>query len=252
MLFYNNENIKIYNDSCLTIDDIESESIDLCITSPPYNVKLKYNSYEDTLDYDTYLSFTDDWLTNVYKWLKPDGRICINVPLTHSKDEIKQPLGSDIIQICKQIGYGYRTTIIWNKNNISSPFARGTFLSAQSPQVIPHIEIIIVMYKKQWRKINEGKSTISKDDFLDWTNGIWNITGNNNPYKHFATFPLELPKRLIQLFSYETDTVLDCFSGSGTSLIACMLNNRKGIGIEIDKDYCKLSKENLTRYDITI
>ena len=106
--------------------------------------------------------------------------------------------------------------------------------------------MIAIFYKKQWKKERQGISDISRDDFMGWTNGLWVFNGESKKrIGHPAPFPLELPKRCIQLFSYVGDTILDPFSGSGTTMLACALLNRKGIGVDIDLDYCKASLKRL-------
>jgi len=107
--------------------------------------------------------------------------------------------------------------------------------------------LIIILYKKRWKKTSGSrKSDIIKDEFIKWTNGLWTFSGESKKkVGHPAPFPIELPKRCIKLFSFVGDIVLDPFMGSGTTLITAYQNNRKGIGIEIDKSYCELAKKRL-------
>ena len=147
------------------------------------------------------------------------------------------------------MGWKYHSTIIWNEQNISKRTAWGSWLSASAPFVIAPVEVIVVLYKERWKKISgSGKSDISKEEFIEWTNGVWNFMGESKKrIGHPAPFPVELPKRCIKLFSFVGDTVLDPFLGSGSTLIACVLTNRKGIGVEIDKNYCELAKNRLIK-----
>ena len=246
------KDFSIINDDILNTNEIKSNSIDLIITSPPYNVEIDYNSTNDNLNYEKYLSFCSGWMSKCFNLLKPDGRLCLNVPLTVNKNGSK-PLGSDLIQKAIEIGYQYKTIIIWNKNHIPTRTAWGSWLSASAPSVIPHIEIIIVFYKDQWKKINKGESTIKKDEFVKWTNGLWTFAGEKKKnIKHPAPFPLELPDRCIKLFSYKTDLILDPFVGSGTTLISAYKNNRKCIGVEIDKQYYELAINRFSNTEIQI
>jgi len=245
-VFFQESDIKIINDDFLLTQEIEDDSIDLIVTSPPYNVDIKYNSYDDKIPYDIYLKFTEEWLLKAYSLLKEDGRLCLNIPLDKNKGG-QQSVYADIIAISKKIGWKYHSTIVWNEQNISRRTAWGSWLSARSPYVIAPVEMIAVLYKKKWKKTSgTGKSDITKKEFIDWTNGVWTFMGESKSrVKHPAPFPIELPFRCIKLFTFVGDTVLDPFLGSGTTLIACALTNRKGIGVEIDKNYCEIAKQRI-------
>jgi len=101
------------------------------------------------------------------------------------------------------------------------------------------------MYKERWSKINKEKSDIVRGEFIQWTNGVWTFNGESRKIGHPAPFPIELPKRCIKLFSFVGDMVFDPFLGSGTTLLACQQTARRGIGIEVDKEYCRLAVERL-------
>ncbi len=245
-LFFHKDSIWIYNADILKTNSINENSIDLIVTSPPYNVDIKYNSHDDTMSYEDYLSFTKAWLTKCYKLLKEDGRFCLNIPLDKNKGG-QQSVYADITTIAKNVGWKYHSTIIWNEGNISRRTAWGSWLSASAPYVIAPVEVIVILYKKYWKKISGSqKSNISKQEFMEWTNGVWNFSGESKKrVGHPAPFPVELPRRCIKLFSFVGDTILDPFLGSGSTLIACIKNNRKGIGIDIDKKYCELAKQRV-------
>ncbi|MEO0273359.1 MAG: site-specific DNA-methyltransferase [candidate division WOR-3 bacterium] len=247
-LYFKAGNIEIYNDDFLTINYIEENSIDLIVTSPPYNVDIRYNEYDDKIPYDIYLEFTQKWLEKAYKLLRDDGRFCLNIPLDKNKGG-QQSVYADIITIAKKIGFKYHSTIVWNEQNISRRTAWGSWLSATAPYVIAPVEMIAILYKKRWKKISGSrKSDITKKEFVDWTNGVWTFTGESKTrVGHPAPFPVELPRRCIKLFTFVGDTVLDPFLGSGSTLIASVLTERKGIGIEIDKNYCEIAKNRLIK-----
>ena len=244
--FFRVDDIVIIHDDFLTTD-IPDNSIDLIITSPPYNVDIHYGTFKDDIPYGVYLEFTKKWLEKALKLLKEDGRMCLNIPLDKNKGG-QQSVYADIITIAKKIGWKYQSTIIWNEGNISRRTAWGSWLSASAPYVIAPVEVIVVLYKKMWKKRETGVSDITRDEFIEWTNGLWTFPGESKKkVGHPAPFPLELPKRCIKLFSFVGDVVLDPFMGSGTTLIACALLNRKGIGVEIDKKYCELAKNRLIK-----
>ena len=240
--------VTIINDDVLYTENVQDDSIDLIITSPPYNVDIKYNSHKDDISYHDYLEFSKKWMTRCYNWLKNDGRFCLNVPLDKNKGG-QQSVGADFTTIAKNIGFHYHSTIIWNEGNISRRTAWGSFKSASAPFVIAPVELIIVLYKQNWKKQSGTKnSDISKENFMNWTNGLWTFSGESKKkIGHPAPFPVELPKRCIQLFSYVNDVILDPFLGSGSTLIAAYKLNRIGIGIDIDRKYCKIALERLRK-----
>jgi site-specific DNA-methyltransferase (adenine-specific) len=243
-----NGRIKIFQNDFLTVDLSEwIGKINLIVTSPPYNVGIEYGSHNDAISYDEYLMFTKLWLTKAFDLLADDGRLCLNIPLDKNKNGLRS-VYADIVAIAKDVGFKYQSTIIWNEQNISRRTAWGSWLSASAPYVIAPVETIVVMYKHQWRRKTIGTSTITKEEFIDWTNGMWTFSGEKKTkIGHPAPFPIELPKRCIKLFSFKEDIVLDPFLGSGTTLIAAFREGRIGIGIEIDPSYTQLSIERLKK-----
>ncbi len=245
-IFLENDQIRIINEDILNTDKISKDSIDLIITSPPYNLDIKYNSHDDKISYEQYIGFSEGWLSSCFDWLKEDGRLCLNVPLDKNKGG-QQSVGADLTTIAKKIGFKYHSTIIWNEGNISRRTAWGSWLSASAPYVIAPVELIIVLYKNSWKKNNKGQSDITKSEFIEWTNGLWTFQGQSKKGAggHPAPFPVELPKRCIKLFSFVGDVILDPFMGSGSTMIAAISNNRKGVGIEVDKDYCEIARKRI-------
>ena len=242
----------IIHDDVLVTNEIQDSSIDLIVTSPPYNVDIPYNSHEDGAEYKEYLSWTESWLTRCFEWLKPDGRMCLNIPLDKNKGG-QQPVGADITTICKNIGYGYHSTVIWNEGNISRRTAWGSWRSASAPYVIAPVELIVILYKSSWKKLEKGKSDILRDEFMDWTSGVWSFSGEKkSKIGHPAPFPVELPLRCIRLFSYVGDVILDPFMGSGSTLIASKQTGRRGIGIEIDQGYCSLALKRIRNCQLAL
>lgn len=245
-LYFHSDSIYIYRDDFLKTQSMKEKSIDLIVTSPPYNVDIKYKSYKDGITYKAYLDFTREWIAKCLTLAKDDGRFCLNIPLDKNKGG-QQSVYADITTIAKQVGWKYHSTIIWNEQNISRRTAWGSWLSASAPYVIAPVEVIIILYKKRWKKIKgDKKNDIIKKEFMEWTNGVWNFRGESKKrIGHPTPFPIELPRRCIKLFTFVGDTVLDPFLGSGSTLIACALSNRKGIGIDVDKSYCELAMKRL-------
>ncbi len=245
-LFYQQGNTYIVLGDSRNPALFDREFIDLTITSPPYNVGLEYNSTDDEISYEDYLAFSRVWMENCYKWSKPMGRFCLNVPLDKNKGG-QRSVGADLTTIAQEVGWKYHSTIIWNEGNISRRTAWGSWKSASAPYVIAPVELIVVLYKESWKKTSGSRqSDITRDEFLEWTNGLWTFNGESKKrIGHPAPFPRELPRRCIKLFSYVGDTVFDPFLGSGTTLIEAFLNQRTGIGIEIDESYAAIAKERL-------
>lgn len=241
---------KFFNLKCQSVlekEAFEKETIDLIITSPPYNVGKDYEQQKDNLTYEEYLNFSEQWLKNCYQWAKKSGRICLNLPLDKNKNGINS-VYVDITALAKKVGWKYQTTIIWNEGNISKRTAWGSWMSASAPFVISPVEVIVILYKGEWKKISLEISDINKWDFMEWTNGLWTFNGESSKkIGHPSPFPRELPKRCIKLFSFRGDTILDPFAGSGTTLIEAINNQRKAWGLEINEKYIELAKSRIKK-----
>lgn len=222
--------------------------INLIVTSPPYNVGIEYNSNDDELGYHEYLNFSREWMQKCFDWSKSQARFCLNIPLDKNKGG-HQSVGADLTIVAKETGWKYKTTIIWNEQNISRRTAWGSWMSASAPSVIAPVELIVVFFKDQWKKTTQNRlNDITKKEFIEWTNGVWTFNGESKKrIGHPAPFPKELPYRCIKLFSYQNELVFDPFVGSGTTLIVAEKLNRKGIGVEIDSDYCALAEKRIMR-----
>ncbi|MHA1996827.1 MAG: DNA-methyltransferase [Promethearchaeota archaeon] len=237
--------IKVLHDDVITTGLIEDSTVDLAITSPPYNVDIKYGEFNDDLSYSEYLEFTSSWMQKVYLLLKDDGRFCLNIPLDKNKGG-QQSIYADFIGIAKKIGFKYHSTVIWNEGNISRRTAWGSWMSASAPYVIAPVEMIAILYKDSWKKARKGESTVTREEFIEWTNGLWTFSGESKKkIGHPAPYPVALPDRCIKLFSYKDDLVLDPFLGSGTTLVAAALNKRRGVGVEMNVEYCEIAKKRL-------
>lgn len=246
-LFYTAPNLALYNEDILNKEAISKESIDLIVTSPPYNVGVNYEGASDSEGYNDYLLFSKQWLTNAYYWLKEEGRLALNIPLDKNKGGV-QCVGADIINIAREAGFNYHSTIIWNEGNISRRTAWGSWLSASAPYIIAPVELITLFSKGNWKKSVKGVSDMTKEEFISWTLGVWDFNGESKKrVGHPAPFPRELPRRCIKLLSFVGEIVCDPFCGSGTTMIEAALNNRRFIGLEVNKEYCALAKERFIR-----
>ena len=251
--YFRHKSTILFQGDVLNSEMFDKEFIDLIVTSPPYNVGIDYNSNNDELTYENYLDFSEKWMSNCYKWSKTQARFLLNIPLDKNKGG-QRSVGADLTTIAQKVGWKYHSTIVWNEGNISRRTAWGSWLSASAPFVIAPVELIVLLYKDDWKKTNGTRiSDISKEDFMEWTNGLWTFNGESKKrIGHPAPFPRDLPHRAIKLFSYIRDVVFDPFAGSGTTLIEASNNNRIGIGLEIDSNYCELAKKRILKDTGTI
>jgi site-specific DNA-methyltransferase (adenine-specific) len=246
-VFFRQDDLSILHANFIHTSLIPEGTMDLLVTSPPYNVDIAYPSVRDDGPYEEYLAFTRAWLLKAYHLMRPDGRMCLNVPLDKNRGG-QQSVYADTLRAAREVGWQYHSTIIWNEGTISRRTAWGSFQSASAPYVITPVETIMVLYRDRWKKEKKGISDISREDFIAWTNGLWTFSGESKKrVGHPSPYPLELPLRCIHLFSYLGDTVLDPFLGSGTTLVACHRLGRKGIGVEIDEQYCRMARERLKK-----
>ncbi len=235
---------KILHKSSEDMSELPDSSVHLMVTSPPYNVGKEYDK-DYTLE--EYRSFLRKVWKEVYRVLVPGGRACINVANVGRKPYI--PLHALIIEDMLDIGFLMRGEIIWNKEaTAGSSTAWGSWQSASNPTLRDVHEYILVFSKQTFKRQNPEKrqSTISRDEFLEYTKSVWHIpTVSAKKIGHPAPFPVELPYRCIQLYTFEREVVLDPFMGSGQTGIAALKSNRFFIGYEIESDYVELAKKRI-------
>jgi site-specific DNA-methyltransferase (adenine-specific) len=224
--------------------------VNLVVTSPPYSLGVDYgrSGYSDDQPYQAYLQWVGDWATALLHTSAEGGRACINIPLDSNKGG-KRAVYADYLRIFQESGWTYQTSIVWNEQNISRRTAWGSWLSPSAPFVTAPVEMIAVFYKGVYRRPPTGgrRGDITRDEFLAWTLGMWSFAGANpKRVGHPAPFPEELPRRLIKLYSYPEDLVLDPFLGSGTTAVAAARLSRRAVGVEINPRFCDLSVRNLS------
>ncbi len=237
---------RIYCKSSEIMDEIPDYSVHLMITSPPYNVK---KDYDKDLSLDEYRTLLKTVFKETYKKLVTGGRACINVANLGRKPYI--PLHSYIIEDMLDIGFLMRGEIIWNKASSASPStAWGSWLSAANPVLRDIHEYILVFSKESFSRKRGAKiDTITKDEFIELTKSVWTFPAvSARSIGHPAPFPEELPHRLIQLYTFKEDVVLDPFCGSGTACIAALKDGRHYIGYDIEEKYVKLAEQRIKLY----
>ena len=227
------------------LKQIDDNSIDLIVTSPPYNIGIDYDTWQDTMKWEEYLLWCEKWLIECYRVLKPDGRICINHYLNFQDrwEKVSRFPLFDIKIIQEKIGYNVHKLCLWEDNTRKKFTAWGSYLSASSPYINTPYEGILIAYKDQWNKLDKGESTISKEMFMEGVGGIWKLGTTLGLTK--ANFPISLPKMCIELLTYKGDVVLDPFMGSGTTAAACIETGRNYIGFEISPNYTEVANHRL-------
>lgn len=241
---------RIYCKSSESMSEIPDNSVHLMITSPPYNVK---KEYDEDMSLEEYRELLNKVFLETYKKLVTGGRACINIANLGRKPYI--PLHSYIIEDMLKIGYLMRGEIIWDKAASASPStAWGSWMSASNPVLRDTHEYILVFSKESFSRRRNGKqNTITKDQFLEWTKSVWTFPAvSAKSIGHPAPFPEELPHRLIQLYSFKGDVILDPFCGSGTTCLAALKNDRYYIGYDIKPEYVKLANARINNSSIQI
>ena len=229
--FGNSENMK----------DIPDNSVHLMVTSPPYNVT---KEYDEDLSFEQYLLLLRNVFSETYRVLVYGGRACINIANLGRKPYI--PLSDYLSQMMIDIGFLMRGEIIWYKGaGAGVSMAWGSWQSASNPVLRDTHEYILVFSKGSFsrKKVDGKENTIAKDQFMEWTKSVWNFNPESaKKVGHPAPFPIELPYRLIQLYSYKDDIILDPFMGSGSTAIAALKSSRNYFGYDIDAEYIKLAE----------
>ena len=253
---------RLINTDARDLSFLADESVHLVVTSPPYwNLK----RYNDTLhqlghvqDYEAFLAELEKVWRQMFRVLVPGGRlVCVVGDVCVARRNFGRhlvfPLHADICVICRRIGFDNLNPIIWHKiSNASYEVSNGSrFLGKpyEPNAIIKNDMEFILMQRKPggYRKPTNAQreaSKLTKKEFDLWFQQIWNITGASTKH-HPAPFPMELAKRLVRMFSFVGDTVLDPFCGSGTTMVAALRTGRDSIGVEIDPEYCRMTARYL-------
>ncbi|MBM4404165.1 MAG: site-specific DNA-methyltransferase [Candidatus Cloacimonetes bacterium] len=237
---------KHFCQSSENMSQLPDRSVHLMITSPPYNVT---KAYDNNLNLDEYRDLLRRVWNETYRVLVHGGRVCINIANLGRKPYI--PLHRYIIEDMQDIGFFMRGEIIWNKGSSASPStAWGTWLSAKNPVLRDIHEYILVFSKDNYTRESKGRhNDITRDEFLEYTKSMWDFPAvSAKKIGHPAPFPEELPRRLIKLYSYIDDVILDPFLGSGTTSLAAVKSQRHYVGYDLDQSYIDLADKRINNF----
>ena len=269
------ETNKIINGNCIEeMSKLPENSVDLLVTSPPYNVGIDYDTHDDKTSMDDYWEFTKNWLTEAFRVLKTDGRIAVNIPYeVNVQDRGGRVLFmSEFWSVMKKVGFKFYGLVDLDEQSPhrSKTTAWGSWMSPSAPYIYNPKECVILGYKSKHIKITKGepewvgeiidleqedgttkKKTVyteeQKKEFMDLVYGQWSYFADTRQQTK-ATFSMDIPLKAIKILTYKNDIVLDPFCGSGTSLVAAEVSGRRWIGIELSPNYTEVSRERVQHF----
>jgi len=251
--FQKGDDVVLYQgDAVEVLKRLPDGFVDLIITSPPYNVGKMYGeTVNDTKSYEEYLEFARGWLEGAYRVLKYGGRIAVNVPscIQQSTKSKYAYMAFDYVRIMREVGFIDMDWIVWVKTVNGLPVEKdtawGSWCSPSHPYMRDACEYVIVMAKGNRKRLDrKGRNDITSEEFRLFTTNVWMIPPARDR-EHPAVFPKELPFRLMKLYTWRGDVVLDPFVGSGTTLVVGLELERKVVGIELEEKFCEMAVRRL-------
>ena len=264
----------IQGDCVIEMAKLPESTVDLIVTSPPYNVGIDYDSHDDRMIMDEYWEWTEQWLTQAYRLIKDDGRVAINIPYeVNVQDRGGRVLFmSEFWTIMKKVGFQFYGLVDLDENSPhrSKTTAWGSWMSPSSPYIYNPKECVVLAYKKerikkvkgepQWKgelvDLEQEDGTIKqkmmyqdedKKEFMSLVYGQWEYFADTKQQTK-ATFSMDIPLKAIKILTYKNDIVLDPFTGSGTSLVAAEVSGRRWIGIELSENYTKVATDRVQHF----
>ena len=260
----------INGDTIDVMSEMPEGWVDLVVTSPPYNVGIKYDTHNDEIVMDEYWEWSEKWLTEAYRLLKDDGRIAINIPYEVNVQARggRVFFASELYQVMKKVGFKFYGIVDLEEDSPhrSKTTAWGSWMSPSAPYIYNPKECVILAYKKvhikkvkgepQWKGepylTEDGKNKVAyaeqdKKEFMELVFGQWKYFADTRTLTK-ATFSMDIPEKAIKILSYKNDVVLDPFNGSGTSCVAAVVHDRRWVGIELSSNYCEIAKQRIQSF----
>jgi site-specific DNA-methyltransferase (adenine-specific) len=264
----------IQGDCVVEMGKLPESTVDLVVTSPPYNVGIDYDSHDDRMTMEDYWEFTEQWLSKAFRLLKDDGRIAVNIPYeVNVQDRGGRILFmSEFWSIMKKVGFQFYGLVDLDENSPhrSKTTAWGSWMSPSSPYIYNPKECVILAYKKdrikkvkgepQWKgelvDLEQEDGTIKqkmmyqdedKKEFMSLVYGQWEYFADTRQQTK-ATFSMDIPMKAIKILTYRNDVILDPFTGSGTSLCAAEISGRRWLGIELSENYTNVARERVQHF----
>jgi site-specific DNA-methyltransferase (adenine-specific) len=260
----------INGDTIDVMSEMPEGWVDLVVTSPPYNVGIKYDTHNDEIVMDEYWEWSEKWLTEAYRLLKDDGRMAINIPYEVNVQARggRVFFASEIYQVMKKVGFKFYGIVDLEEDSPhrSKTTAWGSWMSPSAPYIYNPKECVILAYKKvhikkvkgepQWKGepylTEDGKNKVAyaeqdKKEFMELVFGQWKYFADTRSLTK-ATFSMDIPEKAIKILSYKNDVVLDPFNGSGTSCVAAVVHDRRWVGIELSSNYCEIAKQRIQSF----
>ena len=266
---------KVINGDCIEVmGEMTESSVDLIVTSPPYGVGIDYDTHDDDVEFEEYKVFSKEWLSQAFRVLKDDGRIAVNIPyeINRQKKGGRIFMVAEIWKIMQEIGFGFFGVVDLEEDSPhrSKTTAWGSWMSPSSPYIYNPKECIILAYKKnhikkikgepEWIGVetmidNEDGTTKKKivyadeqkKEFMELVFGQWNYFADTKSMTK-ATFSMDIPTKAIKILTYKNDIVLDPFAGSGTSLVAAEVLDRRWVGIELSENYSGVARKRVQSF----
>lgn len=239
----------ICDNSLNMLNHIDEQSVHLVVTSPPYNIDMPYDVYKDMKTIKEYMSSMKQVFSNCYKALVSGGRVCINIPSIQYEGKFT-PLFVYYTNIMEELGFAMRSCIVWHKQAMSKNTAWGSYMSASNPHQPPPFEYILVFHKDSPKLIGENPD-ITKEEFVKWSNPLWDFKPETSFLGHPVPFPVELPARCIKFFSFPGQIVMDPFAGVCTTALAAEKLNRGYACFDLSEKYINIGRQRVNDFKMS-